>query len=149
MTATPTMLMFQRVLRRPGKKHEGVGTKDAAAALAVGNLRMARDFYENTLGLEPLKELPGSVLYKSGNSIVLVYRSEYAGTNQATSATWTVGDDFEAIVHDLNAKGVSFGHYGDVPDATSECDMHVVGELTGVWFKDPDGNILSLVNLAM
>jgi catechol 2,3-dioxygenase-like lactoylglutathione lyase family enzyme len=126
-----------------------LGGKDAAATLAVSDLQRARGFYENTLGLEPLVEVPESVLYRSGNAVVLVYPSEYAGTNQATAATWAVGDDFEAIVQELKTKGVTFEHYDDLPGTTREGDVHVVGDLRGVWFKDPDGNILSLVNMTM
>jgi catechol 2,3-dioxygenase-like lactoylglutathione lyase family enzyme len=126
-----------------------LGGKDAAATLAVSDLQRARGFYENTLGLEPLVEVPESVLYRSGNAVVLVYPSEYAGTNQATAATWAVGDDFEAIVQELTTKGVTFEHYDDLPGTTREGDVHVVGDLRGVWFKDPDGNILSLVNMTM
>ena len=70
-----------------------LGNKDAAVTLAVSDLVRARDFYENTLGLEPAQEPPGAVLYRSGQSVVLVYPSEYAGTNQATAASWAVGDD--------------------------------------------------------
>ena len=50
-----------------------LGGKDAAATLAVSDLQRARDFYENTLGLTPVQEPPGGILYKSGNSVVLVY----------------------------------------------------------------------------
>jgi hypothetical protein len=80
---------------------------------------------------------------------VLVYPSEYAGTNLATAATWAVGEDFEATVQDLKAKGVTFEHYDDLPETTREGDVHLMGELKGVWLKDPDGNILSLVNMTM
>jgi catechol 2,3-dioxygenase-like lactoylglutathione lyase family enzyme len=124
-----------------------LGSKNAGATLAVSDLQRARSFYENTLGLEPLQEDLGSVLYKSGDSVVLVHPSEYAGTNKATAATWAAGDDFEAIVQDLRSKGVTFEHYDDLPDTTREGDVHSIGELKGVWFKDPDGNILSLVNM--
>ena len=81
--------------------------------------------------------------------MLLVYPSEYAGTNQATAATWAVGDDFEAIVQDLKTKGVPFEHYDDLPETTREGDVHAMGDLKGVWFKDPDGNILSLIDMAM
>ena len=126
-----------------------LGGKDAAATLAVSDLQRARDFYENSLGLTPVQEQPGAILYKSGNSVVLVYPSEYAGTNQATAASWAVGDDFDAIVQDLKAKGVTFEHYDDLPDTTREGDVHMMGEFKGVWFKDPDGNILNLINQTM
>jgi catechol 2,3-dioxygenase-like lactoylglutathione lyase family enzyme len=122
-----------------------LGEKDAAATLAVSDLQRAREFYENTLGLTPVMESPGGVLYQSGSSTVLVYPSEYAGTNQATAASWVAGDDFDAIVESLRTKGVTFEHYDDLPDTTREGDVHVSGEdFKGVWFKDPDGNILAL-----
>ena len=125
-----------------------LGAKDAAATLAVSDLQQARDFYENTLGLAPADEPPGAILYKSGNSVVLVYPSEYAGTNKATAASWAVGEDFDAIVQDLRSKGVTFEHY-DLPDTTLDGDVHVMGDIKGVWFKDPDGNILNLINMTM
>jgi catechol 2,3-dioxygenase-like lactoylglutathione lyase family enzyme len=125
-----------------------LGGKDAAATLAVSDLEQARQFYENTLGLTPIQEQPGAVLYKSGNSVVVVYPSEFAGTNQATAASWAVGDDFDAIVEDLRSKGVTFEHY-DLPDTTREGDVHRLGETRGVWFKDPDGNILGLIDETM
>ena len=126
-----------------------LGGKNVAAALAVSDLDRARGFYEGTLGLEPLQEDPGSILYKSGTSMVLVYTSEYAGTNRATAATWAVGDDFDAIVEGLRAKGVAFERYDDLPDVVREGDVHLMGDLKGVWLKDPDGNILSLISMPM
>jgi catechol 2,3-dioxygenase-like lactoylglutathione lyase family enzyme len=124
-----------------------LGDNDAAATLAVKDLEKARDFYENTLGLAPLQEVPGAMMYKSGNSVVLVYPSEYAGTNQATAASWAVGADFDAIVEDLKAKGVAFEHYDDLPETTREGDVHIAGEFKAAWLKDPDGNILNLINM--
>jgi catechol 2,3-dioxygenase-like lactoylglutathione lyase family enzyme len=124
-----------------------LGDRDAAVALAVADLDAARSFYEGTLGLTPeVDQSPEAVLYGSGNSKVLVYRSEYAGTNQATAATWAVGDDLEAVIEDLRGKGVTFEHYDDLPGTTREGDVHVMGDTRGAWFKDPDGNILALVS---
>jgi catechol 2,3-dioxygenase-like lactoylglutathione lyase family enzyme len=126
-----------------------LGAKNAAAALAVSDLQQARSFYENTLGLEPVQELTGAVLYRSGNTVVLVYPSEFAGTNKATAATWAVGDDFDSIIEALRHKGVVFEHYDDLPDTTRDGDVHQTGDLRAVWIKDPDGNILSLIDQAM
>ena len=123
-----------------------LGDRDAAATLAVSDLDRARAFYEDTLGLTPAMENPGAVLYRSGASIVLVYPSAYAGTNQATAASWAVGDDFDAIVDGLRGKGVAFERYDDLPDTTREGDVHLMGEFKSAWFKDPDGNILNLTN---
>lgn len=126
--------------------------KPAAATLPVSDMQRARDFYENVLGLERMPGLPddeGGVLYKSGSSVVLVYQSEYAGTNQGTAATWAVGDDFDAIVDGLRQKGVAFEHYDDLPGTTREDDVHTFGDIRAVWFKDPDGNILNVGSMAM
>lgn len=123
-----------------------LGSKDAVANIAVKNLETAKRFYEGTLGLKPIdSEDDELVVYKSGNTALNVYRSQYAGTNKATAVTWSVGDDLEGVVRALKAKGVSFEHY-DMPGAKLEGDVHVFGDMKVVWFKDPDGNILNLIN---
>lgn len=122
-----------------------LGKRDVMATVAVKNLEAARQFYEGKLGLAPTNtDEPEVVVYKSGNASLLVYVSQYAGTNKATAATWDVGSDVVAIAQDLKAKGVVFEHY-DMPDAKLEGDVHVFGKLKNAWIKDPDGNILSIV----
>jgi catechol 2,3-dioxygenase-like lactoylglutathione lyase family enzyme len=123
-----------------------LGNKDAATNIAVRNLDTARKFYEGTLGLKPVDSEGEEVIaYRSGGSTLLVYRSEFAGTNKATAATWTVGDDVEGEVRRLKEKGVRFEHY-DMPGMKREGDVHVGGDMKVAWFKDPDGNILSIAN---
>jgi catechol 2,3-dioxygenase-like lactoylglutathione lyase family enzyme len=123
-----------------------LGDKKAMATIAVRKIPAARTFYEGKLGLEPTDtQESGVVGYKSGNSEVLVYESQYAGTNKATAATWVVGEELENIVRTLKGKGVAFEHY-DLPDTTRKDDIHVSGKTKVAWLKDPDGNILSLVN---
>jgi hypothetical protein len=56
-----------------------------------------------------------------------------------------VGDDVEGVVRALKAKGVTFEHY-DMPGMSREGDIHVGGNMKVAWFKDPDGNILNIVN---
>ena len=120
--------------------------KDAAATIAVKDIEVAGRFYERTLGLALAGTEGDSVrAYRSGASTILVYESRYAGTNEATAATWMVGDELESIVGALKAKGVVFEHY-DLPGTTRQGDVHVAGNTTVAWFKDPDGNILSIVN---
>jgi catechol 2,3-dioxygenase-like lactoylglutathione lyase family enzyme len=124
-----------------------LGDKDAAAALAVKNMETAKKFYEGTLGLTKITgDDQMGILYKSGSSSILVYPSEFAGTNKATAAGWQVGDDLDKVVADLKSKGVTFEQYDNLPGVTREDDIHIMGDMRGVWFKDPDGNILSLVN---
>ena len=120
--------------------------REAVATIAVKNVDAARKFYEGTLELtREASEEPEVAVYKSGNSKLLVYKSQYAGTNKATAVTWTVGDDVEGVVRALKAKGVAFEHY-DFPGTTRKGDVHVTGNMKAAWFKDPDGNILAIVS---
>jgi len=123
-----------------------LGDKAAVANIAVTDLDRSRRFYEDTLGLRPvMAEGEELIVFQSGDTTLNVYRSKYAGTNQATALTWVAGDDMEEIMRELKAKGVAFEHY-DMPDMTREGDLHVAGEMKVAWFKDPDGNVLSIVN---
>ncbi|MGH8727699.1 MAG: VOC family protein [Burkholderiales bacterium] len=118
---------------------------EAVANIAVKNLEAAKKFYQDTLGLTQVSaEGEELIVFQSGTSTLNVYRSEYAGTNKATAVTWTVGD-VEGVVRALKAKGVTFEHY-DMPDMKLEGDVHVFGDMRVAWFKDPDGNILNIVN---
>ena len=113
--------------------------------LPVKDLRGAQDFYERILGLEKVGEMPGEALtYRSGNSTLVVYRSEFAGTNKGTAAMWEV-EDVDGTVSSLKAKGVRFEHY-DLPGLSREGDVHRGGPIRVAWFKDPGGNILSVQN---
>ena len=123
-----------------------LGNTDAVANVAVRNLDTAKRFYKDTVGLTPVgAEGDEVVVFKSGSSKLNVYRSQYAGTNQATAVSWNVGNRVDDVVRDLKAKGVRFEHY-DLPGMTRQGDIHVAGQLRTAWFKDPDGNILNIVN---
>jgi catechol 2,3-dioxygenase-like lactoylglutathione lyase family enzyme len=123
-----------------------LGDKDAAANLAVKDMAVARKFYEDTLGLTQVgAEGQELIVFRSGNTTINVYRSQYARTNKATAVTWAVGDDVEGVVRSLKAKGVTFEHY-DMPGMTREGDVHIAGDMKVAWFKDPDGNILNIVS---
>ena len=123
-----------------------LGDKNAAAVLAVNDIEAAKKFYGDILGLSQVDESEEGVRYKSGDNMLLVYPSQFAGTNKATALGWMVEDDFEKIVDDLKSKGVSFERYPDLPGVTLEGDVHKMGESSAVWFKDPAGNILNLVD---
>jgi catechol 2,3-dioxygenase-like lactoylglutathione lyase family enzyme len=123
-----------------------LGKTNASANVAVHNIEIARRFYEDTLGLIPLRSQGEEVIvFRSGDTLVNVYRSQYAGSNQATAVTWAVGDRVDAIARELREKGVAFEHY-DMPGITLEGDVHVGHGMRVAWFKDPDGNILNLIS---
>lgn len=122
-----------------------LGNAEIAATLAVMDIDRAKRFYEGKLGLVLLRSpQPGLLLFKVGASTLIVYSSEFAGTNKATAATWMV-NDVEAAVKELKSKGVTFEHY-DYPGVTLHGDVHEMGASKAAWFKDPDGNILAIVN---
>ena len=119
---------------------------DAVANLAVRDIKLARHFYEKTLGFEPVgHEGDELIVYRSGKTAFNVYRSDYAGTNRATALTWAVGDRIETVVESLRAKGIAFEHY-DMAGMRREGDLHLAGDMKVAWFKDPDGNILNVVS---
>ena len=115
------------------------------AVVAVADLDRGKEFYGRTLGLrEADASSPGGVVYACGaGTQLLVYQSSLAGTNQATGVAWEV-DDLDADVAALRSKGITFEQY-DLPGVEHDGDIHRMGGLRGVWFKDPDGNILNLI----
>ena len=122
-----------------------LGKADATPMIAVKDLDRASKFYDDTLGPEA-KEDDGrrSADVKSGDTTFTVYRSEFAGTNKATALTFEV-DDIDAEVRELKEKGIFFEHY-DLEGLTPKGDIYEgEGGFKTAWFKDPDGNILSLV----
>ena len=124
-----------------------LGKQTAIPTVAVRNLAAAKKFYEGTLGLKQIDaEGDEVVVYQSGDSRLNVYRSQYAGTNKATAVTWAV-DDVEGEVRTLKSKGVAFEHY-EMPGLKVQGDLHVTDneDMKVAWFKDPDGNIFSIVN---
>ena len=120
-----------------------LGNAYATPMIAVKDLDRARKFYEDTLGLTAKEAMGGEVLeVTSGDTVIIVYRSAFAGTNKATALTFDV-DDIESEVRELKDKGVFFEHY-DMPGLEQRGDLYVAEGMKTAWFKDPDGNILSL-----
>ena len=118
--------------------------KLSSAMVAVSDIERARKFYSETLGLELMEDGMGGVLvYKTGSTHLLVYLSDFAGTNKANAVVFDCGGDVEAIVADLRAKGVTFEHYPDM-GVDFKDGIHSSDGFKMVWFKDPDGNILHL-----
>lgn len=113
-----------------------------SAVLAVKDVKKAQKFYEDKLGFKPDGDDPGGIYYKSGNTRFLVYESQFAGSNKATAAGWSV-KDVKKVVAELKKKGVKFEHY-DMPNVEHDGDIHIFGQFKAAWMVDPDGNILAL-----
>ena len=124
-----------------------LGQHTVTATVAVKDLAVARSFYSDTLGLTLVhEEGEGALTYSAGATSLFVYVSAFAGGNDATVATWSVGAELDALVKQLRELGVRFEHYPDLPDTKLEGDVHVAGSRRLAWFKDPDGNIHALGN---
>jgi len=120
-----------------------LGKSDATPMLAVKDLDRARKFYQDTLGLKQTDDFGEGFMLKSGGTDITVYKSEFAGTNKATALTFGV-DDIQKEVRDLKDKGIAFEHY-ELEGLTPKGDIYEGEGMKTAWFKDPDGNILSLI----
>src|SRR5256714_15583060 len=129
-----------RPILRLIREEQMLGDKEAVPTVAVRDLAAAKKFYSGTLGLRELPSTENEVLnFKNGHSELLVYRSQFAGTNKATALTWNV-DDVEREARTLKDKGVAFEHY-DRPGMTFKGDVKVEGNMKAAWCKAPDGKI--------
>lgn len=120
--------------------------RNSSAIVAVSDIDRARAFYEDTLGLTlmPGGEQEDMLEFRTGDTRLTVYKSDFAGTNKANAVTWEMKGDLVETVNDLRGKGVVFERY-DMPGLTWRDGIHEAGEVKLVWFKDPDGNILHLL----
>jgi catechol 2,3-dioxygenase-like lactoylglutathione lyase family enzyme len=114
----------------------------AAATLPVSDVDRAREFYEKTLGFTIEEENAGGILYQVGDSHLFVYPSQFAGTNQATAASFDV-ENLDAAVAEMRSMGITFEEY-DFPGLKTVDGIAELDGERGAWFKDPDGNILSI-----
>ena len=117
-----------------------------AARLPAQDLKRAREFYADKLGLTPSQEFGEEALaYRTaGGTAFNVYRTEYAGKAEHTIAQWHV-TDIDSEVRDLKAKGVTFEVYADMPGVQWDGEIaEIPGMGRAAWFKDSEGNILCL-----
>jgi catechol-2,3-dioxygenase len=126
-------------------KKTQLGEHTVIATIAVHDLENAKDFYSNILGLNIAMETAAAITFESGGGMFGVYESNTAGSGLSTSAWWKI-DAVEDMVAELKAKGVHFEHYDDMPGTVRKGDIHINGDMKGVWFKDIDGNILGFGN---
>ncbi len=117
------------------------------AILPVVDMERARDFYENKLGLRRNVDFSdeSNVLYECGSGTHLsLYQRPTPTKADHTAAGWLV-EDIEDTIRQLNAKGITCEQY-DMPGIqTNAQGIAESGDARVAWFKDPEGNILGLV----
>jgi predicted enzyme related to lactoylglutathione lyase len=112
------------------------------AYIPASDIKRARKFYEEIVGLVPKQEYAGGVIYECGGAEVFMYKTSNAGTSKASQAYWQVAD-VEAEVAELKVRGVKFEEY-DLPDVTMKNSIATAGGAKTAWFKDTEGNILAV-----
>jgi catechol 2,3-dioxygenase-like lactoylglutathione lyase family enzyme len=114
------------------------------AYLPVKDVARARQFYEQKLGFKPKNEVAGGVVYEfAAGTACFMYPTPNAGTSRASQAFWQV-EDVAREVAELKGKGVVFEEY-DMPGMKTENGIATAGGAKSAWFKDPEGNILAII----
>ena len=117
-------------------------TNKAFSSFSVNDLQKAKQFYGQTLGLK-VKESPEGLELQPGQQSIFIYPKPNHEPATFTVLNFQV-NDIDATVDDLKQKGVSFEQYeGDIK--TDKKGIHRDGGPTIAWFKDPAGNILSVL----
>ena len=124
---------------------------NVAARIPAQDLERARSFYSSKLGLDPVEERPGGLLYRCGNGYFSLFESSGSASGAHTQMAWEV-DDLEASVMELRRRGVVFEEY-DLPGLRTLNGIAVVagnypskggiGE-KAAWFRDSEGNLLGI-----
>ncbi|HEX4154705.1 MAG TPA: VOC family protein [Acidobacteriaceae bacterium] len=122
-----------------------LATNAPVAFIPTKDPKAARAFYQQTLGLKFESEDPFAIVFRAGPAPGLMLR--VVNTPDFTPAPFTIFgwqvDDIVASIKELKTKGIGFLRYGFF-----EQDEHAVWHSPSgakvAWFKDPDGNTLSL-----
>lgn len=115
-----------------------------AATLPAADIERAKGFYRDKLGLEPFQEeVDRSARYRVGETLFMLYPSEFAGTNQATAAGFAVSD-IEAVVAELRGRGIAFEEVEFAGARTVDGILSMPDGTRGAWFKDSEGNVIGL-----
>lgn len=122
----------------------------AFSGFSVDNLANAKHFYIDKLGLTVEEGPMGLMIHTAGNNPIFVYDKG----QDHVPATFTIlnfpVDDIDKAVDELTAKGVAFDHYDNMPFEQDEKGI-ARGKAAGqgpdiAWFKDPAGNVFSVLS---
>jgi catechol 2,3-dioxygenase-like lactoylglutathione lyase family enzyme len=127
----------------PARKAKGLSILEVYAKLPAQDVERARAFYAEKVGLEPVRELDDHLFYEVGGSQFLLFPSSGApsGTHDQFGL---VVDDVEQAVTALEARGVALENYEPPPGATRRGPITDFGPVRAAWFKDSEGNLLSV-----
>ena len=139
--------MSAKAASSPGRKKASNLFKEAKSfsSFSVNDLQRAKEFYSQTLGLD-VSETPEGLELHTGNNTVFLYPKPNHTPASFTVLNFNV-DDIDAAVDELNGLGVTLEHY-ELPDIKTDergIARGPEGPAAIAWFKDPAGNILSVL----
>ena len=117
------------------------------AFIPVRDLAAARAFYVGTLGLPVTDENPFAVVLNAGGTLLRLTQVDDVQPQPFTIAGWEV-PDVGAAVDALVGRGVTFARYGAMDHQDEKGIWTTPGGDRVAWFKDPDGNTLSLTSFS-
>ena len=128
----------------------GLENATVMPTLAVTDIKAAREFYGELLGLRGLgttvPEENDMVYECASGSYVYIYERETPSGSTATACAFSV-DDLDAVVAALRERGVKFEEY-DIPEMGIKTvdSIATTGPVRTAWVTDPSGNILAIDN---
>jgi catechol 2,3-dioxygenase-like lactoylglutathione lyase family enzyme len=112
--------------------------------LPTSDLTRSRAFYEDVLGFVPVDVSPGGVTYEGADGTTfLVFPSSGRAAGTHTQMGFTV-PDIEAEIRELKERGIRFEAY-DMDGFDAASSIAALPGMRVAWFKDPDGNLLGIV----
>jgi catechol 2,3-dioxygenase-like lactoylglutathione lyase family enzyme len=117
------------------------------AKLPARDVERARAFYADKLDLTPFGEDDGHLFYEVGGSHFMVYPSSGAASGTHDQIGFAV-EDVETMLATLRSNGVIFEEYEPPPGASATDRIVDFGGVKAAWFKDSEGNLLSIVEFA-
>ncbi len=121
-----------------------LNSKPVYPTLPAADIKRARKFYEETLGLKVILEdpSPGLMLQAGGGTMLYLYQR--APTRADHTVAEFMVDDIDAEMKELRSRGVKFEEYNMPGLKTVNGVASVDGAVKAAWFKDTEGNILAL-----
>jgi catechol 2,3-dioxygenase-like lactoylglutathione lyase family enzyme len=123
--------------------HSGLGKYNIIGFVTIVDVERAKAFYRDKLNLKLIREEPPYALVFDANGIMLrLGMGKERAAAQGTVLGWQV-PDASAAVSDLEKAGIRFERY-DFLQQDAQCIWTAPSGARVAWFKDPDGNILSI-----
>ncbi|MBX2886940.1 MAG: VOC family protein [Granulosicoccus sp.] len=116
--------------------------KKPVSFIATANSDKSRHFYEKVLDLQCLSDDPYALVFALADSTLRIQKVDSVADVGYTVLGWEV-DDIEESVAGLTSKGIKFAKFSQLPQDDNGI-WNAPGGARVAWFKDPDGNTLSL-----